>query len=248
MLQAHRWVGTWSNKIDIYIALTECARGEFIKGGLPAKKIVVKPNFVEVDPGDHDGKQGSYVLFVGRLTREKGLGTLLKAWESLPRNIPLYVIGDGPIRPELQQQAERAGMTVSFLGQQSHAKVQELMKAALFVVFPSEWPEQFGLVAIESFACSVPVISSDVKALEDIVSNERTGLVFRSADSADLAEKVLYAWNNPDHMRTLGQNARAEYLDKYAAKKNLSMLMEIYERAIEFRAARCETFSRSEAA
>lgn len=237
-LKAHRWAGTWTSKIDIYIALTRYARREFIEGGLPANKIVVKPNFVSVDPGEHDGRQGSYFLFIGRLTREKGLQTLLRAWELLPRNIPLCVVGDGPIRPDLQQISGRAGLTqVSFLGQQSQAKVQELMKGALCVVFPSEWPEQFGLVTIESFACSVPVLTSNVKALEDIVSHDRTGLIFRSADPADLAEKVQFAWKNQDYMRTLGQNARGEYLDKYTSKKNLAMLIEIYKRAIDSRAA-----------
>jgi glycosyltransferase involved in cell wall biosynthesis len=240
MLKTHRWAGTWNDKIDTYITLTEWSRREFIRGGLPAKKIVVKPNFVEVDPGEHNGKLGSYALFVGRLTKEKGLRTLLAAWESLPRTIPLYLAGEGPLRAELQQRSERAGLTgVHFLGSQSHAKVQELMRGARLVVFPSEWPEQFGLVAIEAFACSIPVLASNVRSLADIVSPDKTGFIFRSADPSDLAEKVLFAWHNPDYMRTLGQNARAEYLEKYTAKKNLSMLVEIYERAIDSRASGC---------
>jgi glycosyltransferase involved in cell wall biosynthesis len=237
MLKAHRWAGTWTGKIDTYIALSEYSRSEFIRGGLPATKIVVKPNFVEFDPGERNDGAGSYALFVGRLTREKGLLTLLAAWELLPRNIPLYIAGEGPLLAELQQQSERAGLTrVSFLGQQSKPKVKELMKAARFVVFPSEWPEHFPLVTIESFACSLPVLASNVRSLEDIVSHQRTGLIFCTANPADLAEKVLFAWNNPDHMSILGQNARQEYLAKYTAKNNLSKLLAIYERTLECRA------------
>ncbi len=237
MLETHRLLGTWVHKIDTYIALTEFSRQQFIHAGFPAEKIAVKPNFVERDPGERE-EEGSYALFVGRLTKEKGAETLLAAWDSLPRDIPLYLVGDGPLRTVLQQRAERAGLTrVSFLGQKSHEEVEKLMKAARFVVFPSEWPEQFPLVTIESFACGTPIVVSDVKSLGDIVTHHKTGIVFRAGDAADLAGNVLFAWNNPAYMRTLGLNARAEYLAKYTGEKNLPMLVGIYERAIASRAA-----------
>jgi len=97
MTTTHWALGTWSTGIDRYIALTEFARSKFIKGGLPAGKIAVKPNFIDPDPGCGGG-EGDYVLFVGRLSPEKGITTLIDAWAKLPCPVPLRVIGDGPSR------------------------------------------------------------------------------------------------------------------------------------------------------
>ena len=96
MLTTHRALRTWRKKVDVYIALTEFARRKFIEGGLPAGKIIVKPNFVYPDPGPGEG-EGGFALFVGRLSFEKGVGTLLAAWEHLDRRIPLKIVGDGPL-------------------------------------------------------------------------------------------------------------------------------------------------------
>src|SRR2546429_1099631 len=90
MLTTHRLLGTWSRMIDYYLALTDFARRKFIAGGLPADKILVKPNFVYPDPGDGNGER-SYALFVGRLSPEKGLPTLLAAWARLGIFMPLHI-------------------------------------------------------------------------------------------------------------------------------------------------------------
>ncbi len=95
MLTMHRSLGTWQRCVDRYIAMTEFARAKFIAGGLPAEKIAVKPNFCSIDPGVGQG-EGGYALFVGRLSAEKGIGTLMNAWRRLGRPVPLYIAGDGP--------------------------------------------------------------------------------------------------------------------------------------------------------
>src|SRR5882724_6530140 len=100
MLAVHRAIGTWQERVDVYIALTEFARRKFIEGGLPAERIVVKPNFVASDLGPKQGR-GDYALFVGRLSEEKGLGVLLNAWGRLRELIPLRIAGDGPLREEI---------------------------------------------------------------------------------------------------------------------------------------------------
>src|SRR3972149_1439535 len=96
MLALHQLIGTWSESIDIYVALTEFAKEKFVQGGLPAAKVVVKPNFVDPDPGQGAGS-GGYALFVGRLSQEKGVDVLLAAWEGLAGRIPLRGVGDGPL-------------------------------------------------------------------------------------------------------------------------------------------------------
>src|SRR5207245_4962005 len=97
MLTAHRWLGTWQRSVDAYIAMTEFAREKFIAGGLPVEKIALKPNFCATDPGIGNGA-GGYALFVGRLSPEKGVETLMAAWRRLGGTVPVYVVGDGPPR------------------------------------------------------------------------------------------------------------------------------------------------------
>src|SRR5438105_15344144 len=96
MLGAHRALGTWQKAVDVFIALTQFSRDKFVQGRLPSDKIAVKPNFVYPDPGRGAGS-GNYGLFVGRLSAEKGLETLLNAWKVLRENVTLKIVGDGPL-------------------------------------------------------------------------------------------------------------------------------------------------------
>ncbi len=230
MLTLHRLLKTWQEKVDIYIALTEFAKKKFIEGGLPAEKIVVKPNFVYPDPGkgDHGGK---YVLFVGRLSQEKGLPTLLRAWKNL-KDIPIKIVGEGPLMSEIKSLAGREGLdNLEFLGRKPREEVFRLMKDALMLVFPSECYESFPLAVAEAFATGLPVVASRLGAMAEIVEDGRTGLLFEAGNPEDLADKVRWGWENPERMKVMGIEARKEFEDKYTAEKNYEMLMEIYKLA-----------------
>jgi glycosyltransferase involved in cell wall biosynthesis len=235
MLAAHRWRHTWTELVDCYVALTDFARRKFIAAGLPAEKISVKPNFVHPDPGVRV-ENGEYALYVGRLSPEKGLHTLLKAWRLVDPRIPLMVVGDGPLRPALEEEATKAGLAnISFRGRLARADVIAAMRGARFLVFPSECYENFPAAIAEAFACGVPVIASDLGAMPEIVDRQLTGLLFRPGDAADLAQACASAWSDVSGLQRMGKNARAEYEAKYAAQENCRMLLAIYERAI----ARC---------
>ena len=229
MLTVHRWLKTWQEQADVYIALTEFSRRKFVEGGLPAEKIVVKPNFLYPDPGTCDGER-RYALFVGRFSPEKGVRTLLRAWQGLT-GIPLKIVGDGPLRDEVQAVAQAAKLPgVEVLGRQAHQKVLALMQGARCLVFPSEWYETFGLVAIEAFACGVPVIAARLGVMAESVEEGRTGMLFRPGDPQDLAAKVCWAMDHPDAMARMGENARRVYEEKYTSEKNYTMLMDIYQK------------------
>jgi glycosyltransferase involved in cell wall biosynthesis len=231
MLGIHRLRKTWSERVDQYIALTEYGRQMFIRGGLPSRKVIVKPNFVANDPGPKIGR-GDYAAFVGRLSPDKGLRTLIAAWKQLP-DIPLVIAGDGPIRAELEAEVLRAGLTqVTFKGHLRKPDTLATIRGARFLVFPSEWPEGFPLTIAESFACGVPVLSSDIGGLPEIVTSGRTGLLFRTGDPVHLAQTALRAWNNIETTAALGRDARAEYLSLYTAERNYRQLMDIYEHAV----------------
>jgi glycosyltransferase involved in cell wall biosynthesis len=236
MLAIHRVLGTWTEMIDLYIALSEFARDKFIAGGLPADKIVVKPNFVHPDPGG-DRDASDYVLFVGRLSREKGLGTLLAAWKQLGGKTPLLVAGDGPLRHELEVLVQQRGLVgVRFLGNLDRQAVFAAMKRARFVVVPSECYENFPMIVVEAYACGTPTIAAGLGALKEIVSDQRTGIHFVPGNAEDLACKIEWAWTHPREMEEIGQAGHTEFRAKFTADRNYQQLMSIYQRAIESRA------------
>ncbi|HIQ01001.1 MAG TPA: glycosyltransferase family 1 protein, partial [Anaerolineales bacterium] len=226
MLTVHRLMRTWTEQVDLYIALTEFARRKFIEGGLPAEKIVVKPNFVMSDelrvmrdkiPITHHSSPFTrhFALFVGRLSPEKGIRTLLRAWQTL-KDMPLKLVGDGPLMEEVQAQIAREGWThVEVLGRKPREEVFRLMQEARALVFPSEWYEGFPMTIAEAFACGLPVIASRLGAMAEIVEDGRTGLLFEPGNPENLAEKVAWAWTHPKEMEEMGREARREYEAKY---------------------------------
>ena len=232
MLAVHRRRGTFAERVDAYIALSDFARSRFAAGGLPAERIFVKPNFA--DPGGAPRREaGDAALFVGRLAPEKGPFTLLRAWQELGDRVPLRIAGDGPLAEDLRRGAARAGLAhVSFLGRLPRAGVLAEMRRARFLVFPSECYENFPLAIAEAFACATPVVASRLGAMREIVEDGRTGLHFEPGDPADLAAKALWAWRHPGRLEEMGRRARAEYEARYTPKRNLEILLSIYGRAI----------------
>jgi glycosyltransferase involved in cell wall biosynthesis len=229
MMTAHRWLRIWQNKVDLFVAPSEFARKKFIAGGLPAEKIFVKPNFVLRDPGIRSGL-GKYALFMGRLSKEKGLATLIDAWRRLDA-IPLKIVGGGVLDITVQNQIHSYGLkNVELLGELPPAQAQSLLQEARFLVFPSECYETFGMSIIEAYAYGVPVLASRLGAMEELVAEGRTGLFFHAGDSAELATKAEWAWTHPDQLAEMGKEARQEYERKYTAEANYKLLMQLYGR------------------
>jgi glycosyltransferase involved in cell wall biosynthesis len=238
MLAVHRLMGTWTRMVDVFVALTEFARDKFVEAGFPAERIAVKPNFADPDPGRGTGR-GAYALFVGRLSPEKGVGTLLDAWRRASSPVSLRIVGDGPLAGEARQRTHRSP-NVDVLGPRANDEVCRLMGDAAFLVLPSECYEAFPLVAVEAFARGTPVVASNLGAMAEVIEDGRTGLLFRPGDAEDLAAKVDWMAAHPAEVRRMREEARAEFLAKYTAERNYTALMEIYERAIERRAAGIE--------
>jgi glycosyltransferase involved in cell wall biosynthesis len=226
--------------VTLYVACTGFSRSRFVAAGLPADRVTVKPNFMYPDPGRSAGPR-DYAMFAGRVSPEKGVSTILNAWAQLKTRIPLVIAGDGPARAGLHTQAEKLGLSnVRFAGRLSREQTLAAMSRARFLIVPSLWYENFPMVIVEAFACGTPVIASGLGSMAEIVQDGRVGLNFATGESEDLAAKVEWAWNNPEQMRALGDEARREYETRYTAGKNYDMLMEIYDRAMQRSALRGE--------
>jgi glycosyltransferase involved in cell wall biosynthesis len=229
MIAANRRWKTWPAKVGRIIAVTHFSRRKMIEAGLPEEQVVVKPNFVYPDPGA-GLRARDYALFVGRLSPEKRVATLIKAWSKLPGPIPLKIVGGGPDRETLEQEAARNKLgQVEFLGQIPRPRTIEMIQGARFLVFPSEWYEGFPVTICEAFACGTPVICSRLGAMEEVVADGKTGLHFEPGNAEQLAEKALWAWNYPEEMREMGCHARREFEARYTAERNYPLLMRIYE-------------------
>lgn len=220
MLTLHRGLGTYRNQVARYIALNEFCRGKFIEGGLPAERVVVKPNFVDFDMPQPVARAG--LLFVGRLSVEKGVATLAQAMTLLP-DAKLRVAGDGP-EAELLDGA--AGVTR--LGGLPGETVRQEMSRAAALVVPSICYENFPRTIVEAFACGLPVIASRIGALAELVRDGETGLLFEPGNPRDLADKLAWAQAHPEQMAEMGHTARAQYEAEFSAEVNYRRLMEIY--------------------
>lgn len=231
MLAMHRAVGTWKNAVNRYIALTDFGRQKFIQSGLPATRITVKPNFLQRDPGVGE-HQGGYMLFVGRLTEEKGIMPLLEAWKSLPE-IPLKVVGDGPLLEDARQFVATHQLDkVEIMGRQKRDDTLNLMKDAYSLVFPSVWYEGMPMTIIEAYATQMPVIASDVGAVATVVEHGETGLRFAPGNPQALAQQVRTLWQDPQQASDLGRTARQVYEENYTPTKNYALLSGIYNEVI----------------
>lgn len=224
MLTLHRGLGTYRHKVARYIALNDFCRNKFIEGGLPAERIVVKPNFVDFAVPAALPRQG--FLFVGRLAREKGVQTLAGAAVLLP-DASVRVAGDGP------ESALLDGVNgITRLGSLPGEAVRQEMNRAMALVIPSICYETFGLVVIEAFATDLPVIASRIGALAVLVRDGETGLLFEPGNPQDLATKMAWALAHPEAMASMGRKARAQYEAEFTAERNYAQLMAIYADAI----------------
>jgi len=224
MLETHRALGTW-RRVKAYIALSEFQRQMLIRGGLPADRLHVKPNFVAWPYPVREGA-GSYALYVGRLSPEKGVQTLVEAWIR-QNTIPLIIVGTGPLEPALRERISASGANIELLGFRPPHEIAQLLVGARCLVYPSELHEPGGLSAIEAFAAGVPVVASRMGALTDLVDHGRTGLHFGAGDTAELIAAVQAV--TPEASVRMGCAAREEYLARFTPDRNYDLLMGIYE-------------------
>jgi glycosyltransferase involved in cell wall biosynthesis len=202
---------------------------QLVEGGFPEEKILVKPNFIS-DSGIGDGS-GGYGLYVGRLTEEKGVRSLLKAWPDVPRSVSLKIIGDGPLESVVRQ-ASDADPRIEYLGRKSLSEVCEYLGRAAFLIFPSEWYEPFGRTIVEAYSKGTPVIAALTPPMKAMVENDVTGLLYKPGDSRDLASAISILMASSERLNLMRAQARAKYLAVYTEDQNYRQLMDIFHQCI----------------
>jgi glycosyltransferase involved in cell wall biosynthesis len=225
----HRLMRTYS-KVDAFLCPSMFMKGVISRAGFSEEKLFHVPNFLETDSYEPSFERSGYFVYVGRLSREKGLDVLLEAKRRVHKS-ELVVVGDGELREELEKHASNGG-GVSFSGYLSKQKLAEVWKGAAFTVVPSVWYENFPYAVLESFAFGKPVIASRIGGMPELVVEGESGLLVEPGDPEELAEKIMYLSSRPDEVRRMGHAARTLLEQKYSAEKHYERVMDLYEKVL----------------
>jgi glycosyltransferase involved in cell wall biosynthesis len=230
MINYHWKRRTWADKVDRFIVASEFTRSEFIRLGFALKKIVVKPHFVDESVIGERKIDGKYVLYAGRLSEEKGIDVLLRAWAEM-KEIPLYIAGSGPLKSHVEEVVKRQGLEhVRVFGFLDHERYEEIFSEASAVIVPSLCYENFPRVVVEAYARGIAVIASRSGSLQEVVRDQATGALFTAGDPDDLCRCVRDVWKNSRYLQ-FGKNARDLYRARYTEEINHDALLNIYSSA-----------------
>lgn len=232
-IHTHKKRETWTHDVDQYIALSHFSESRFKKFGIQPQKMSVKPNFI-FDPEVINGapSKSKTVLYIGRLSEEKGIEILLNAWRRISnKDWKLCIIGDGPLR-SLVEEYKNKNETFEYRGHQTSTHVLNALKNAAFLAFPSQCYENFPMVLLEALSVGVPILGSDLGGTKEILKPEFSAL-FNPQDSLDLSLKMTAWMKNNAQLDALGKEARQHYLENYTPDANFQKLAQIYEKTIQ---------------
>lgn len=220
----------FTDNVTMYVPLTEFHRNRLIAGGIPSERIAVIPHMVPAVSGAKSYNLGEYVAFVGRVSPEKGIDTLVVATQKCP-DIPFRIAGSYERMPYV---LKRAPGNCTFVGHLTPTELEEFYNSSRSLVMPSVCFETFGLSLVEAMLWGKPTVSSRIGALVEVADEGITGLAFEPGNSEDLAEKIRYLWDSPDLCSKMGQAGREKALREYSPEKYYKRLMAVYKKAIEF--------------
>jgi glycosyltransferase involved in cell wall biosynthesis len=217
-------------KIDAFVCTTEFNKQKLMEAGIEEKRLFIKPNYLDITNIEPSVGTGNHIIFLGRLSQEKGLWTLIKAFEKI-KDLQLKIVGTGPLEHPLRKYIKENSINnISIEGFKEGDEKNNLIKNALFMVFPSEWYEHFPIVLLEAFAFGKPVIASDIGNMPLIVENEKSGLHFRAGDIDDLIEKIRILSQNNSEITRMGEFARKKIETYYTPEINYKILKSIFQK------------------
>ncbi len=227
---SHQMLGTWTQRIDRYIALTHFAANKFSEFRLPAEKIRVKPNFV-LDRGVGAGL-GGFALYVGRLSVEKGIETILAADEAHVLPLPVHIVGDGPLRSQVERACARPESRLRYLGPMSRERVFEQMQNAAVLLAPSLWYEGLPMTIVEALSFGLPVIASRIGGIPEIIGDRESGLLVDPGNASALVESLISLLAKSNDLLSMRQAARRRFVEQYSEERNYELLIEIYNELV----------------
>ena len=218
----HKWKGSY-DCIDTFIAPSQFM-AETASKRIPIEKIRVLRNGIDTRVYSPTFQDDGYCLYFGRLSKEKGIETLVKAHEISHPRMPLYVVGTGPLLKGLADIYH----SVNFLGFKQGAELKDIIARSAFVVVPSEWNENCSMVVLEAMAMGKPVIGSRIGGIPEQVLDGETGLLFEMGNAKQLSEKMSILFQDKELRARMGKAARRRVEQKFSLENHCSQLMDIY--------------------
>lgn len=220
----HQWRKSY-NDVDCFIAPSHFLL-ELTSKRIPSSKIKMLRNGIDVTEYRPNYNDDGYVLYFGRLTKEKGIETLLKAHDESSNCLPLKVVGTGPAEKQLQRLFPRT----EFLGFKNGKTLNDLISNAAFVVVPSEWYENCSMVVLEAMALGKPIIGSDIGGIPEQIEDGTSGFLFEMGNVRQLAQKMRILSDNPNMRSAMGKAAREKLERKYSLQSHCEDLLSIYQK------------------
>jgi glycosyltransferase involved in cell wall biosynthesis len=230
---AHSRLGLYTRGVDVFITPSKFARDKLVARGYPAGRVRVIPNFVDVEEHQPTFAAGSYFVYVGRLSREKGVDVLLEALAGTGLKVKLA--GEGPARAELEQLARRLDVDAEFLGYLGPDGLASAARFSRAVVLPSRCHENCPLAVLEAMAWGKPVVASRVGGVPELVASGHNGLLVPPADAGRLREALRHLAADPSAAEDMGRAGRALAEAKYAPAAHLEAVLEAYRLAATLR-------------
>lgn len=220
------------DKVDLFISPSHFLADVMRRAGVADDRLRVVPNYADLQQFQPAPVGGTELLFVGRLSHEKGVDVLVDAVGMMPEGTRLSIAGDGPQRAALAQRADRvAPGRVTFHGRVDGGRVRELLASAAVSVVPSRWHENQPMTILESFAMSVPVVVTNLGGMPELVRDGAEGLVVPPDDATALAGALSRLLEDPEKRRLMGEQARARVVAEFGIDRHLARIDEVYAEA-----------------
>lgn len=204
---------TWNRRrlekcTDVFICPSKFMAQKMAQGGFNSKKLVSLCNFIDIDKCKKDTyEKENYYCYVGRLSHEKGVKTLIKAAQKLPYK--LVIIGGGPLSDELKN--ETTNTNIEFVGYKQWDEIKEIVSKARFSVIPSEWYENNPLSVIEAQCLGTPVLGARIGGIPELIENNVTGMTFESHNVNDLTSKLEAMWQHTFDYKEIALTSQKRY-------------------------------------
>lgn len=229
-MNVHRWLNIYRN-VDAFITPSQFLKDKLVNNGYEAEKIYCIPTFTVSRTNVGEAQVGTYGLYFGRVTAEKGVETVVKAFEKMPDR-QVKIMGDDTTDEAQRLKhyiADYQIKNVQFLGFKSGAELENIIKGARYTLIPSIWYDNLPNTALESFQYSKPVIASNIGSLPELVIDNENGYLFEPGNVDQLAEKICML-DDDKLVRKMGANSRARLSEKFAPQKHYDELMNVFNK------------------
>ena len=212
------------NCTDLFVCPSSFMKEKMMQGGFDESKLKVLSHFIDIDKCKKESyvERADYYCYVGRLSHEKGLNTLIQAASQLPYK--LKIIGGGPLEKELKAKSAELKGNIDFLGFKQWDEIKEVVGKARFSVTPSEWYEVFGLVNAEALCLGTPILGARIGGVPGLIDEGVNGMTFTSGDASDLKEKIELMYNAKFDNEGIARKA----MERYSAETYYKEIIKVY--------------------